>query len=99
MRNAVVGLSGLLFCCCFGAQANRQPETSHMGNTDVIVTMPSQAWTQGQNNNQNNCLQCCIYENRSYSEGAVVKAEGVLLQCGRDEKTLGTNPLIWKIIK
>ena len=70
-----------------------------MGNTDVVVDMPPEVWTQGQNRQQNNCLQCCIYENRSYSEGAVVKAEGVLLQCARDEKVLGTNPLIWKIIK
>ncbi|ORM75133.1 hypothetical protein HA48_01365 [Pantoea wallisii] len=98
MRYAVLWLSGVLLCSA-SALANRQPESGHMGtNTDVVVDMPSEVWTQGQNR-QRDCLQCCIYENRNYSEGAVVKAEGVLLQCARDEKVLGTNPLIWKIIK
>ncbi|ALV92093.1 MULTISPECIES: YnjH family protein [Pantoea] len=97
MRYALVVLS-LMVMCSTAAQANRQPERS-MGNTDVVVDMPPEVWTQGQNTQQSNCMQCCTYENRSYSEGAVVKAEGVLLQCGRDEKVLGTNPLIWKIIK
>ncbi|NIG13306.1 YnjH family protein [Pantoea sp. Cy-640] len=98
MRYATLLLSGLLLCS-HAALANRQPEPARMGNTDVVVDMPPEVWTQGQNRQQNNCLQCCIYENRSYSEGAVVKAEGVLLQCARDEKVLGTNPLIWRIIK
>ena len=98
MRYVLIAL-GLVLVCSNSAQANRQPDTSHLGNTDVVVDMPREVWTQGQNNQQSNCLQCCIYENRSYSEGAVVKAEGVLLQCGRDEKVMGTNPLIWKIIK
>ena len=98
MRNVLIAL-GIVLMCSHSAQANRQAETSRMGNTDVVVDMPPEVWTQGQNNQQSNCLQCCTYENRSYSEGAVVKAEGVLLQCGRDEKVMGTNPLIWKIIK
>ncbi|MBS0880848.1 YnjH family protein [Pantoea sp. JGM49] len=98
MRYILLALSGLLLCMN-SALANRQPENSRTGNTDVVVDMPPEVWTQGQNNQQSNCLQCCTYENRSYSEGAVVKAEGVLLQCGRDEKVMGTNPLIWKIIK
>ncbi|GLR09175.1 hypothetical protein COO59_03115 [Mixta theicola] len=69
-------------------------------NSDVVVDMPPEVWTQGQNRSQNPpCLRCCIYENRSYTEGAVVKAEGVLLQCVRDEKSLGTNNLIWRIVK
>ncbi len=29
-------------------------------------------------------------------EGAVIKAEGILLQCQRDDKTLSTNPLVWR---
>lgn len=98
MRYAMMLLGGLLLCST-SALANRQPENNRMGNTDVVVDLPPEVWTQGQNNRQNNCMQCCTYENRSYSEGAVVKAEGVLLQCARDEKVLGTNPLIWKIIK
>ncbi len=98
MRYAMLLLGGLLLSST-AAQANRQPESNRMGNTDVVVDMPPEVWTQGQNNQQSNCLMCCVYENRSYSEGAVVKAEGVLLQCARDEKVIGTNPLIWKIIK
>lgn len=46
------------------------------------------------------CSQCCIYQDQNYSEGAVVKADGgVLLQCQRDEKTLSTNPLVWRRVK
>jgi len=68
------------------------------GNTDVVVDLPPEVWTQNQNSAPS-CQQCCIFENRNYSEGAVVKSEGVLLQCARDEKVLGTHPLIWKIVK
>ncbi|MGP4130664.1 YnjH family protein [Pantoea tagorei] len=68
------------------------------GSADVVVDMPPEVWTQNQTSAPS-CQQCCIFENRNYSEGAVVKSEGVLLQCARDEKVLGTNPLIWKIVK
>lgn len=88
------------------AQAQRHDYNSGHGdesssiNSDVVVDLPPEVWTQGQNRSQNPpCLRCCTYENRSYSEGAVVKAEGVLLQCVRDEKSLGTNNLIWRIVK
>ncbi|QUI98497.1 DUF1496 domain-containing protein [Salmonella enterica subsp. enterica] len=30
--------------------------------------------------------QCCVCGDQEYSEGAVIKVEGVLLQCQRDEK-------------
>lgn len=79
-------------------QHSRQQEYNTGGNADVVVDMPPEAWTQGQNSAPN-CQQCCIFDNRIYSEGAVVKSEGVLLQCARDEKVLGTQPLIWKIVK
>ncbi|MDU4093697.1 MAG: DUF1496 domain-containing protein [Pantoea sp.] len=86
------------------AQAHRHDYNSgnNQGNmnSDVVVDMPPEVWTQGQNRSQNpSCLRCCVYENRSYTEGAVVKAEGVLLQCVRDEKSLGTKNLIWRIVK
>lgn len=99
MSRYTTGVALALLVCSTSALANRMPEPGRMGNTDVVVDMPAEVWAQGQNRQQNSCLQCCIYENRSYSEGAVVKAEGVLLQCSRDEKVLGTNPLLWKIIK
>ncbi|WP_213843619.1 DUF1496 domain-containing protein, partial [Enterobacter hormaechei] len=28
-----------------------------------------------------------------------VRADGVLLQCQRDERTLSTNPLVWRRVK
>ena len=45
------------------------------------------------------CNQCCIYQDQNYSEGAVVRADGVLLQCQRDERTISTNPLVWRRVK
>ncbi|MCZ6029224.1 DUF1496 domain-containing protein, partial [Escherichia coli] len=45
------------------------------------------------------CNQGCIYQDQNYSEGAVVRADGVLLQCQRDERTLSTNPLVWRRVK
>jgi|GEM_PF-29884 len=76
-----------------------QGNNSNSPNADVVVDMPPEVWTQGLNNNQPPCNTCCTYENRSYTEGSVVKMEGVLLQCSRDEKSYGTNNLIWKTIK
>ena len=98
---------GLLLGLLLSTVAQAQRHDYHSGdnaagtvNSDVVVDLPPEVWTQGQNRSQNPpCLRCCIYENRSYSEGAVVKAEEVLLQCVRDEKSLGTNNLIWRIVK
>lgn len=45
------------------------------------------------------CIQCCVYQDQNYSEGAVIKVEGVVLQCQRDEKTISTNPLVWRRVK
>ncbi|WP_225904499.1 DUF1496 domain-containing protein, partial [Escherichia coli] len=46
---------------------------------------------------------CCTWivnsADKNYSEGAVIKAEGILLQCQRDDKTLSTNPLVWRRVK
>ncbi|TYL44578.1 DUF1496 domain-containing protein [Dickeya sp. ws52] len=79
-----------------GAQGNT--------NTEVVVPVPPQViWGNGNGGNvqretQVNCMSCCIYQNKNYSEGAVVRAEGVLLQCQRDKANLGTNNLVWRII-
>lgn len=75
------------------------PQSGNSNNADVVVDMPPEVWAQGQNNNQPACNTCCTFEDRQYTEGAVVKSEGVLLQCARDEKSLGTNNRIWKIVK
>lgn len=65
---------------------------------DVEVSVPPEVFSSGGQNAQP-CSQCCIYENQNYTEGAVIKAEGVLLQCQRDEKTLSTNPLVWRRVR
>lgn len=68
---------------------------------DIVVPVPAEVWGSGTTvrEQNSNCMRCCIYDNRNYSEGAVVKSEGVLLQCVRDKQTLGTNNLIWQIVK
>ncbi|CCP03395.1 hypothetical protein BN439_2341 [Erwinia amylovora Ea644] len=73
----------------------------HQGgiNTDVVVDMPREVWTRSNQDPQSSCQRCCVYENRNYTEGAVLKREGVLLQCVSDENALGTNNLIWRMVK
>ncbi|HAT8012414.1 YnjH family protein [Citrobacter rodentium] len=65
---------------------------------EVEVNVPPEVFSSGGQRAQP-CAQCCIYQDRAYSEGAVIKAEGVLLQCQRDERTLSTNPLVWRRVK
>ncbi|EHD21591.1 MULTISPECIES: DUF1496 domain-containing protein [Brenneria] len=76
------------------AQANR-------GGTEVVVPVPAEAWGAGAaaRERNNHCMRCCVYENRNYTEGAVLKVDGVILQCVRDKQTLGTNNLIWQPLK
>ena len=65
---------------------------------EVDVNVPAEVFSSGGQRAQP-CAQCCIYENQNYSEGAVVKAEGILLQCQRDDKTISTNPLVWRRVR
>ena len=66
---------------------------------DLQVNVPPEVFkTQGQQQPAP-CNQCCIYQDQNYSEGAVVKADGVLLQCQRDERAISTNPLVWRRVK
>lgn len=67
-------------------------------STGVDVNIPPEVFSSGGQRPQP-CNQCCIYQDQNYSEGAVVKAEGILLQCQRDERTLSTNPLVWRRVK
>ncbi|EOF5432384.1 YnjH family protein [Salmonella enterica] len=65
---------------------------------DIQVNVPPEVFsTRGQSSQP--CIQCCVYQAQNYSEGAVIKVEGVLLQCQRDEKTISTNPLVWRRVK
>lgn len=74
-----------------GAQADRI-------RPDVEVNVPPEVFSSGGQRAQP-CNQCCIYQDQNYSEGAVVKADGVLLQCQRDERAISTNPLVWRRVK
>ncbi|QMI04978.1 YnjH family protein [Citrobacter sp. RHB25-C09] len=65
---------------------------------EVDVNVPPEVFSSSGQRAQP-CNQCCIYQDQNYSEGAVIKAEGVLLQCQRDEKALSTNPLVWRRVK
>lgn len=67
--------------------------------TDLGIIIPPEVFTQRGSQPSEPCLQCCIYDNKSYTEGAIIKTEGILLQCARDSRVLGTNPLIWQRIQ
>ena len=86
-------MTALCLMLSAGAQSDRI-------RPDVEVNVPPEVFTSsGQNQTVQPCNQCCIYQNQNYSEGAVVKAEGVLLQCQRDERAISTNPLVWRRVK
>lgn len=85
MAGALVMLSG-------AALANQQYRP------DVQVNVPPEVFSSGGQRAQP-CSQCCIYQDQNYSEGAVIKTDGVLLQCQRDDKTISTNPLVWRRVK
>ncbi|MBP2166913.1 hypothetical protein J2125_000105 [Erwinia toletana] len=102
--SAVLLCAGWLLSSAALAQGQSQEYGSNHarpgGNTDVVVDLPPEVWTQGNSNQQNQpCARCCTYGNQNYSEGSVIKQEGVLLQCARDKASLGTNNLIWQMIK
>lgn len=83
-------IAGALVLFCHAAQARPQVE----------VNVPPEVFSNNTNNQRTQpCTQCCIYEDQNYSEGAVIKTEGILLQCQRDEHTIGTNPLVWRRVK
>lgn len=71
---------------------------NQISRPDIQVNVPPEVFsTHGQSSQP--CIQCCVYQDQNYSEGAVIKVEGVVLQCQRDEKTISTNPLVWRRVK
>ncbi|WP_220265510.1 YnjH family protein [Enterobacter sp. Colony194] len=74
------------------------PAAADRYRPDVDVNVPAEVFSSSGQRAQP-CNQCCIYQDQNYSEGAVIKADGVLLQCQRDEKTISTNPLVWRRVK
>ncbi|AOV97179.1 hypothetical protein A9798_09535 [Edwardsiella hoshinae] len=67
------------------------------GGVDVVVPMPA----NGDNNGGASitCSRCCLYQDRYYSEGAVVAVDGLLLQCQANPQLLSTNNLRWVVLK
>ncbi|MEC5341614.1 DUF1496 domain-containing protein [Brenneria populi] len=74
---------------------------ANRGGTDIVVPVPAEVWNAGSaaRGQNSDCPRCCVYENRRYSEGAVLKVDGAVLQCVRDKQTVGTNDLIWQPLK
>ncbi|MGV3344299.1 DUF1496 domain-containing protein [Enterobacteriaceae bacterium LUAb1] len=91
-------LQGILFMLLISGSALAEWHTERRARTDVIVGIPAEAWSQNRQH-ESTCPRCCLFENRQYSEGAVIKTEGMLLQCVRDEKSVSTHHLIWRVIK
>ncbi|WP_145538244.1 DUF1496 domain-containing protein [Yersinia kristensenii] len=85
----------MLGCIGFAALISGQA-LANRNNVDVVVPLPPEVWNNSSNRNSNPCTRCCIYQNQNYSEGAVLRVEGEVLQCVRDPNVIGTNPLIWK---
>jgi hypothetical protein len=64
----------------------------------VQVVLPPQAFTQ--THRQEPCRQCCVYNDKTYSEGAVITVKSIVLQCVRDKGVLSTSPqLSWQQLK
>ncbi|WP_318371486.1 YnjH family protein [Enterobacter sp.] len=93
MIRSTLFAAGILALLSVSAHAEVRYST---GGVDVNV--PPEVFSSGGQRAQP-CNQCCVYQDENYSEGAVVKAEGILLQCQRDERTLSTNPLVWRRVK
>lgn len=89
MKNTVL-VGALALLSVLPAVAQRAPE--------VKLDVPAEVFARG-GQKALPCSRCCVYDNSSYSEGAIIKVEGTLLQCQREAGTTGTNPLIWQRIK
>lgn len=81
-------LVGCLLLPSVAALANRP-------NVDVVVPISPELGRTDRSTTPVPCNRCCLYQNQSYSEGAVLKVDNTLLQCTRDPNVVGTNPLIW----
>lgn len=93
MKRALWVMISLLVTASAGANEERRVLP------DVQVNVPPEVFSSGGQQSSQPCNQCCVYQNQNYTEGAVIKAEGVLLQCQRDERTISTNPLVWRRVK
>lgn len=64
------------------AVANRQ-------DLDAVLPISPEIWGKNAHTQAavQPCNRCCIYQDKNYSEGAVLKIDGEMLQCARDEIT------------
>ena len=76
------------------AVANRQ-------DVDVVLPISPDIWGKNAHTQAvvQPCNRCCIYQDQNYSEGAVLKIDGEMLQCARDHNVVSTHPLIWVRLK
>ncbi|MGP3594251.1 DUF1496 domain-containing protein [Vagococcus sp. WN89Y] len=87
-------IAALMMVATSSALAERFP------SPNVEVQVPPEVFSSGgRTQTSQPCIQCCVYANQNYSEGSVIKTEGILLQCQRDERTLSTNPLVWRRVQ
>ena len=81
--------------CSFSAFCSLHTESGGALRLDVDTTQVLSAGNYGRTGWQDSD-RLCWYNNQRYSEGAVINAGPVLMQCGRDRNVTGTMPLIWK---
>lgn len=102
MRKAIIMLAGALALASgFCSATERYPSESGVNEgypPDIGVSVPPEVFSSGGQRPQP-CNRCCIYQDRNFSEGAVINADGIVLQCQRDEKALSTNPLVWRRVR
>ncbi|ARU94147.1 DUF1496 domain-containing protein [Tatumella citrea] len=81
--------------CCFSAfcsvDANSRGAVRLDIDTGQIMSVGQTGRADWQNSDR-----VCFYNSQRYSEGAVIKAGPVLIQCSREQNVTGTEPLIWK---
>ncbi|AIJ09919.1 MULTISPECIES: DUF1496 domain-containing protein [Edwardsiella] len=105
MKQAVMmALAALLWSGALQAQGSVSTDGAQQGaaavaagGIDVVVPMPANGYTNGVNGVS--CSRCCLYQDRYYSEGAVVSTDGLLLQCQANPQVLSTNNLRWVVLK
>nr|UCQ32605.1 YnjH family protein [Edwardsiella piscicida] len=105
MKQAVMmALAALLWSGALQAQGSVSTDGAQQGaaavaagGIDVVVPMPANGYTNGVNGV--NCSRRCLYQDRYYSEGAVVSTDGLLLQCQANPQVLSTNNLRWVVLK
>ncbi|MCS3408485.1 YnjH family protein [Serratia sp. AKBS12] len=73
---------------------------AHRGDVDVQLPVSPEIWgTAKSAPAPQPCAQCCVYQDQNYSQGALLKVEGELLQCTRDPTVVGSASPVWVRLK